>query len=471
MLLESRNLGKVYTTRRGEIRAVDGLDLEVQPGEFLGICGRSGSGKSTLLGMLGGLCRPSAGTVRIDGVDLWSLRPGALATFRARRFGFLFQFAGLLPNLRAVDNIALPALLGGVGYQQAYDRARELLGQVGLGERWDAYAGELSGGQQRRVALARALVNRPLLLLADEPTNDLDEQAEREVLALLRELHRAHHTTLIVVTHDSHLASQADRFIYLQSGKLVSVVRPEPAALAGRQSAAAAPAPPTPADPESPQPALAPGEPTPLGAGLGRFLVGFVGWVLLVAAVLWGGNFLTARFQRQAIVQKQEERKQSQELALQQLRADIEDVTYRPDGGYEVSLYVNNPAAKKPFYVLGPSARVFVQVDRSWQGVPVSAAGFEERGVHEVTGKQVYRFAFRADLPRYEEQIKGYLHVRVTNVMVVSDSPEPADDLFQRTDDYYVYLKPQKVSDDEVRKRNGWKGGALVPRWIAMPSH
>jgi putative ABC transport system ATP-binding protein/macrolide transport system ATP-binding/permease protein/lipoprotein-releasing system ATP-binding protein len=467
MLLQTSNLSKVYAARRGQIHAVDGVDLEVSPGEFLAICGRSGSGKSTLLGMLGGLCRPSGGSVCVDGVDLWSLTPGALAAFRARRFGFLFQFAGLLPNLRAVDNIALPALLGGVGYQGAYDRARELLGQVGLADRWDAYPGELSGGQQRRVALARALVNAPAVLLADEPTNDLDEQAEREVLALLRRLHRAHNTTLIVVTHDAALAQQADRVLSLHAGRVASVVQPGPAAVACVEPATSALPPPPVAVPAG----LAPGEPAPLGAGLGRFLVGFAGWVLLVAAFLWGGNYVAARWQRQAIVQKQEQRKQSQDLALQQLRADVEDVSYREDGGYEVRLYLNNPDPKKPIYVLGPALRVYVQVQRSWQELPATAAGFEERAVKEVTGKKFYRIVFRSDLRGWDELLKGYLHVRISNVMVVSDSPEPADDLFQRTDDYYFYLKPQNVSEDEVRRRNGWKEAALVPRWMAMPSH
>src|SRR5262249_38930755 len=155
----------------------------------------------------------SAGRVRLDGADVWSMRPGALAEFRARSVGFLFQFAGLLPNLRAIDNIALPALLAGVGYEPADARARRLLGPVGLDDRWGASPGALSGGQQRRVALARALVNEPLILLADEPTNDLDEQAEREVLGLLHELRRRRNMTVIVVTHDPALAQQADRII------------------------------------------------------------------------------------------------------------------------------------------------------------------------------------------------------------------------------------------------------------------
>jgi putative ABC transport system ATP-binding protein/macrolide transport system ATP-binding/permease protein/lipoprotein-releasing system ATP-binding protein len=468
MLVQTSNLSKVYAAPRGRIHAVDGIDLEVRPGEFLAVCGRSGSGKSTLLGMLGGLCRPSAGEVRVEGVALWSLRPGALADFRARRFGFMFQFAGLLPNLRAIDNVALPALLAGAAYHAAYDRARELLDEVGLAGRWDAHPGELSGGQQRRTALARALVNRPVLLLADEPTNDLDEQAEQEVLSLLRRLHRVHGATLVVVTHDPHLACQADRVIHLRNGKPVGIDVPEAAALTPFPALPAA----SPAClvGEESSAGLAPGEPTPPGAGLGRFLIGFIGWVLLVAAGMWGVDHLAARWQRKEIVRQHQARKLSRETALQQLRANVEEVSYRADGGYEAVLYINNPDPKKPFYVLGPSPRVFAQVGRSWQELPATAKGFAG-GVHEVAGKHLYRISFRADLQRYEELIKGYLHLRISSVMVVGDSPEPSDDVFQRTDDYYVYLKPQTVSDDEVRRRNGWKEGALVPPWIAMPSH
>jgi putative ABC transport system ATP-binding protein/macrolide transport system ATP-binding/permease protein/lipoprotein-releasing system ATP-binding protein len=269
-----------------------------------------------------------------------------------------------------------------------------------------------------------------------------------------------------------HLARQADRVVCLQSGKLVSVATPEPSPLVETRSDAwlsAVPSTPLPEGPLAER--LVPTELTPLGSGLGRFLVGFAGWVLLVAAALWGGNHLTARWQQESIAQKQEIRKQSQELALQKLRADIEDVAYRSDGSYEATIYLNNPDPEKPFYVLGPTCRVFVQVDQSWQQLPVTAVGFEERGVHEVIGKQSYRISFRADVRRYEELIKGYLHIRIDNLMVVSDSAEPADDIFQRTDGYYIYLKPQTASEAEVRQRNGWKDGALVPRWIAMPAH
>jgi putative ABC transport system ATP-binding protein/macrolide transport system ATP-binding/permease protein/lipoprotein-releasing system ATP-binding protein len=469
VLLECHDLSRTYTVRRGRILAVDGIDLKVEPGEFLAICGRSGSGKSTLLGMIGGLCRPSAGRVRFDEADLWSMRPGALADFRARRLGFLFQFAGLLPNLRAIDNIALPALLAGVTYEPAYARARDLLEQVRLGERWDGYPGELSGGQQRRVALARALVNEPSILLADEPTNDLDEQAEREVLGLLHALHRLRNMTMIVVTHDPALAQQADRIITLRSGKLASIALPESILATSSTQLAASPA--APAEPEPAVLSLTPGQATPLGGGLVRFLVGFAGWTLLTVCILWGLDYMAAHRERQAIDQKQQERKKSELMALQQLRADVAEVNYGQRGDYIVGIFLQSLDANKAIYVLGPSMRVFVQSKGTWQEMPAQAVSFAENSVHSIAGKEIFRVSFKTTLDHYDELLKGYMHVRITNVMVVGERPDAGEDLFERTDDYYLYLRPQKVSEDEVRKRNGWKEGALVPLWMGMPPH
>lgn len=475
MLVSARGLGRTYGTARGPVVAVEGVDLEVGRGEFVAVCGRSGSGKSTLLGMVGGLCRPSAGSVVVDGTDLYALGPSALADFRAERFGFVFQFGGLLPNLRAIDNVALPALLRGASDEGANGRARGLLERVGLAERWDAYPGELSGGQQRRVAVARALVNRPALLLADEPTNDLDEQAEREVLGLLVELHRAGETTLVVVTHDPALAARADRVVTLRGGRVVAAPSPKLvfAGVDGRAAVAADDAGEAEGDgPFEAGPAtLVQEEPTPLGEGFGRFLVGFVGWVAVVAGVLYGLDYASGRWQRGELERRAERRKTAEDLALQQLRADVSDVTYRPDGGYEVTLYLQNFTPGRPVYVLGPEVRAFVQVDRAWK--PVVVSGGDEGGrVREVKGgRTVVPLTVRIDTDRYDELIAGYFHVRITGVMVVSATAEPGDDLFERTDDYYVYLKPQTLTDDEVRARNKWKPGAVVPRWIPMPAH
>lgn len=482
MLISARGLGRTYSTSRGPIVAVDAVDLEVEPGEFLAICGRSGSGKSTLLGMIGGLCRPSTGSIVIGGTDLRTLSPGALADFRARHLGFMFQFAGLLPNLRAIDNVALPALLRSGEQGDAYARARDLLGQVGLTERWDSYPGELSGGQQRRLAVARALINRPALLLADEPTNDLDEQAEAEVLTLLQELHKSSATTLIVVTHDPGLAAQADRVVTLRSGRLVSGRRsasilaevPHPLSASRRDdledstSESVGSDGPFENEPES----LVSLAPTPPGAGFARFLLGFLGWVAVAVGVLYALDLTSARFQRQAIERRVITRKKSEQLAMQQLRADIHDVVYLSEGQYEVTVYLENFAPDQPFFVLGPELRAFVQIDHGWQPISVHRSGSDQDRVQELrAGRRLVPFTFRIDTDRYDELIPGYFHVRLTSVMVVSASAEPTEDLFERTDDYYVYLKPQRLSDDEIRTRNHWKPGAIVPRWIPMPAH
>jgi ABC-type lipoprotein export system ATPase subunit len=222
-MLTCGNLGKTYATERGDVIAVRGIDLEVRRGEFAAVVGRSGSGKSSLMAMIGGLSRPSAGTVHVGDVDIWSLADDDLTNFRSRRIGFVFQFASLLPTLRIIDNVALPALLGRrADAEAAYGRAAELLARLGLAEYLGAYPAELSSGQQRRAAIARALINGPSLLLADEPTSDLDEETEAEIMSEFRALNRDAGMTFIMVTHNVRLAEQADRVFHIADGALVS---------------------------------------------------------------------------------------------------------------------------------------------------------------------------------------------------------------------------------------------------------
>jgi ABC-type lipoprotein export system ATPase subunit len=222
-MLSCGNVGKTYATERGPVVAVRGIDLEIRRGEFAAIVGRSGSGKSSLMAMIGGLSRPSDGTVRIDDVDIWSLADDDLTEFRSRRIGFVFQFASLLPTLRIIDNVALPALLGRrTDADAAYGRAADLLARLGLAAQLDAYPAELSSGQQRRAAIARALINEPSLLLADEPTSDLDEQTEAEIMAEFRDLNRDARMTFIMVTHNLRLAERADRVLHIADGALAS---------------------------------------------------------------------------------------------------------------------------------------------------------------------------------------------------------------------------------------------------------
>jgi ABC-type lipoprotein export system ATPase subunit len=217
------DLAKTYATERGEIEAVKGIDLEVRAGEFTSIVGRSGSGKSSFLAMIGGLSRPSRGSVHIQGTDIWTLSDDRLADFRNRRIGFVYQFASLLPTLRIIDNVVLPARLRPAqDAESVYRRAVELLDQFGLLDYLCAYPSEISAGEQRRAVIARALINKPALLLADEPTSDLDEVTESEIVDRFRNLNRESGLTLIMVTHNLRLAEQTDRVIHISDGRLAT---------------------------------------------------------------------------------------------------------------------------------------------------------------------------------------------------------------------------------------------------------
>ena len=221
-MIKVRDLWKIYPVGDQRIEAVRGVSLDAERGEFVAIVGHSGCGKSTLLAMLGGLTRPTRGSVSLDGVDVWSLGDEQLSELRNRKIGFVFQFSGLFPTLRAVDNVVLPALFGSSAVTpHHYETAATLLRLVGLGDRAEAYPPELSGGQSRRVALGRALMNRPEIILADEPTGDLDEQSELEVMELLVRVNREQGTTLLMVTHSTALAGNAHRVFRMKDGEFV----------------------------------------------------------------------------------------------------------------------------------------------------------------------------------------------------------------------------------------------------------
>ena len=218
--VEARGLVKEYTDAPRTVRVLSGVDLTIGAGETVAIIGESGVGKSTLLHVLGGLDRPSAGTVRVGGVDLGPLRDRDLARFRSDSIGFVFQFHHLLPDFTAVENVMMPCLIAGESPAAARERATELLERVGLGARVDHRPGELSGGEQQRVAVARAVVRRPALVLADEPTGNLDPDTGSEVERLLVELNREAGITCVVVTHSPRLAAAMDRTIRLTHGHL-----------------------------------------------------------------------------------------------------------------------------------------------------------------------------------------------------------------------------------------------------------
>src|SRR5262249_28451143 len=197
-------------------------DLDVEDGQFTAIIGRSGSGKSSLMAMIGGLSRPSHGEVIVDNTEIWSLSETGRATFRNLKIGYVFQFASLLQTLRLIDNVALPPLLGRHHRAaEAYDKASQLLAQMGLADYLEAYPSEVSAGEQRRAVIARALVNDPAILLADEPTADLDEHTEMEIMDELLAVNREGNATLLLVTHNLALAEQARQIVHLANGRIV----------------------------------------------------------------------------------------------------------------------------------------------------------------------------------------------------------------------------------------------------------
>ena len=221
-IIQLQNLEKTYTTARGALTLFCGLNLEVQPGEMVAIVGQSGAGKSTLLHILGSLEAPTAGTARCASVNVAQLSPREGAAFRNREIGYVWQFHYLLPEFTALENVAMPLLAHGLRKFEALAAAAKWLGEVGLEDRGDHRPGELSGGEQQRVALARALVNNPRLLLADEPTGDLDETTAGRVFDLIERLHATHGLTSILVTHNMELAARCSRILRLESGRLAA---------------------------------------------------------------------------------------------------------------------------------------------------------------------------------------------------------------------------------------------------------
>lgn len=222
MLLEAKTLRKTYTRGHQQVEALKGVSLQVERGQFVSIMGPSGSGKSTLLHLIGGLDRPSGGEVRLNGEPIQDLSDHDLSAFRRRKLGFIFQFFNLLPTLTALENVALPRLLDGEAMKAVEPKAKELLEMMGLGSRMDHRPDQLSGGEMQRVAIARALVTDPLLILADEPTGNLDSKTGESVLSLLSTMAREKGHTILMVTHDSNAASFGTRLVKLRDGLLES---------------------------------------------------------------------------------------------------------------------------------------------------------------------------------------------------------------------------------------------------------
>jgi putative ABC transport system ATP-binding protein/macrolide transport system ATP-binding/permease protein/lipoprotein-releasing system ATP-binding protein len=418
------------------------------------------------MAMLGALTRPTEGKLLLDGTDVWTLSEAELATFRSRRIGFIFQFPSLLSNLTAVDNVAVPALLGRtMDAGQAYARAYDLLARVGLRDRVEADPDSMSGGEQRRVAIARALINSPPLLLADEPTSDLDEDTETEIIDLLEQLQRTESFGFVLVTHNLELAKRARRTYEMRQGALAATDLPQIASDTERprrfESAKVD---------ESADLALAPATAVPirLGSSLWRGIQMF----LLAGAVLFGAillaDFGIDKYQKMRVRQRDARIAALQHLALNSLRGDVQSVTDLGDGRYELTTYLQNVGGS-PIYVMAPDLRAYVQVKTVWQEVPMKPLEDSASGVLKIEGKQTYRYLFDARVQDYTQLLPNYMHVRFSATMLVSPASTPSDDVFERKDNYYVYLKPFDIADEVVLKRMRFSG--KPPVWIPMPPH
>lgn len=219
IILKAENLCKTYGTGSAAVKALDDVSIEIKKGEFTAVVGQSGSGKSTLLHMLGAMDYPDSGSLTVDGTDVFSLNDEALAQYRRQKVGFVFQFFNLLPVMTAKENILIPTSLDGRDADEDY--LNELAETMGISDRLSHYPHQLSGGQQQRVAIARAMIAKPAVILADEPTGNLDSASGTEIISLLRSTIKKYGQTLILITHDNRIAEQADRIITISDGKIM----------------------------------------------------------------------------------------------------------------------------------------------------------------------------------------------------------------------------------------------------------
>jgi putative ABC transport system ATP-binding protein/macrolide transport system ATP-binding/permease protein/lipoprotein-releasing system ATP-binding protein len=457
---------KCYGAKVG-CNAVHEVSLELQAGEFISIVGRSGSGKSTLLAMLGALTEPTQGRILLDGNDIWAMSEADLATVRSRKIGFIFQFPSLLSNLTAVDNVAFPALLGRtMAVEAAYARAYELLARVGLADRADVYPDSMSGGEQRRAVIARALINSPSILLADEPTSDLDEDTENDIMALLEELQRSEVFAFVLVTHNLELARHAERVYEMRQGALVPADLPDVTVPVERRSRHFAPS------------HIAGGvdaatlvvacRPALLSENLWRGVL----TCLVAGAAIFTGilliDFGVAKYQEMQLRDRGARLARLAELALSRLQGEVQSVSDLGDGRYELAVYLWN-VSDAPIYVMSPDMHAYVQVAKIWQEVPLASTDDNTGGVLKIEGKHTYRYIFDARVRDFTQLLPSYMHVRFSDTMLVSASRAPEDSVFERKDNYYVYLKPSDVADEAILKRTKFTG--KPPVWIPMPPH
>jgi putative ABC transport system ATP-binding protein/macrolide transport system ATP-binding/permease protein/lipoprotein-releasing system ATP-binding protein len=343
--------------------------------------------------------------------------------------------------------------------KEAYARATAMLERVGLADRCDSFPSQLSGGERRRVAIARALINSPELLLADEPTADLDEQTESEILDLLIDIHRALNITLVVVTHNPDIAARADQLIEMRSGRIVSAeTRAPQQVLPGISKDIFA------VSAESTKSAS-----VRLGQGIERMLGKMVLLAVPAVATVAALNYGVESYEQGVLAEKAAQRMALEEVALSDLRADVKSITFGPDNSYTVNLYLRNAKGESPIYVMSPSVRAFVQVGTSWQEIPIEPKGKSVPQVSKITDENIFSFSIKPDITDFAQLIPYYMHVRLTNDMLVSPSDKPKGELIERSDSYYVYLKPHNANDSAILTKLKFPGEP--PVWIPMPPH
>jgi len=401
----------------------------------------------------------------LDGADIWALTEIERAAFRCRQIGFIFQFPSLLSNLTAVDNVAVPALLGRtMEAETAYARAYDLLARVGLGERPNADPGTMSGGEQRRVVIARALINSPRVLLADEPTSDLDEDSEADIMDLLEALRRTEGFAFVLVTHNLKLAGRAQRTYEMRQGRLAAAVLPEVDAAARHPRHFG------PADIRV-RPDWTPRQRKPihLGANLLRAVATLLlgGAAVIVGALLL--DFGVAKYQQTLVRERAQRTARLADIALSGLQSDIQSVADLGDGHYQLAVYLLNAGAGEPIFVMLQDMRAYVQVGNVWEEVPLRPVDNGVEGVLRIDGRHIYQYVFDAQVKSFTQLLPNYMHVRFSDTMLVSPSSTPKDNVFERRDNYYVYLKPSDVADDIILKKMKFSG--KPPVWIPMPPH
>lgn len=443
-VLEASGLRRRY----GNVGVLE-ASIRIQSRESVAVLGRSGSGKSTLVAMLAGLCRPQSGTVMLrigQPCDLWSLTTAERCRLRRGPIGFVSQFTSLLPALTTLENVMLPVQLAG-GCRQAELQSMALQGlkDVGLEHRRDILACQLSGGEQRRAIVARGLIGRPRLLLADEPTSNLDNTSEDDVFRCLQELCTSAGTALVMVTHNQDLAKRCDRMLVLERGVLHepgSINAPSPARTATTAHELRDDA----ADPQR-----------------RRLLLGG----FTVALALTGAAGLATR----AIQHRQEVARQSnnqlQRLAFSGLSAELTTLERMGSAGYLGTIAVENLDALQSLYLLPLDVQTYVQQGNRWN--PFTATWSEaSRGVVQLRSPETLQFELR-DLPStFTELVPGYLHVRVDVTYAIADGPDPEQNPLERRDSFFVYLLPIHP-DVEKLAQNNFPGDP--PLFIPMPPH